>query len=58
MNIDVPSEPPVSRTIEAKRKALAQFVRHLFVDGYLLMEELMSIIGSRSCSCDRKLIIE
>jgi len=28
MAIDVPTEPPTSRTLEAKRKALAQFVWH------------------------------
>jgi hypothetical protein len=27
MAIDLPPEPPTSRTLEAKRKALAQFVR-------------------------------
>ena len=27
MNVDSPPEPPVSRTIEAKRKALSRFVR-------------------------------
>jgi hypothetical protein len=27
MNVDQPFEPPVSRTIEAKRKALSRFVR-------------------------------
>lgn len=26
MNIDVPVEPPTSRTLEAKRKALSRFV--------------------------------
>ncbi|KAF9469008.1 hypothetical protein BDZ94DRAFT_1152700 [Collybia nuda] len=29
MNVDVPPEPPVSRTLEAKRKALSQFVRFI-----------------------------
>lgn len=28
MSIDVPPEPPTSRTLEAKRKALSQFVSH------------------------------
>lgn len=28
MSVDGPSEPPTSRTLEAKRKALSQFVRH------------------------------
>jgi hypothetical protein len=26
MNIDIPPEPPTSRTLEAKRKALSRFV--------------------------------
>lgn len=28
MNVDQPPEPPVSRAIEAKRRALSRFVRH------------------------------
>jgi len=28
MFVDIPPEPPTSRTLEAKRKALSQFVRH------------------------------
>lgn len=28
MLVDVPPEPPTSRTLEAKRKALSQFVRY------------------------------
>lgn len=29
MNVDQPPEPPVSRAIEAKRRALSRFVRHV-----------------------------
>lgn len=28
MNVDVPREPPTSRTLEAKRKALSRFVEY------------------------------
>lgn len=53
MSVDIPPEPPVSRTLEAKRKALSQFVGFIFAD-FILVMSLHIPLGAFDWSSDHR----
>lgn len=53
MSVDIQPEPPVSRTLEAKRKALSQFVSFIFVDFILAVSSPVPL-GAFDWSSDHR----